>query len=142
VSDCKNVVAVKEASGSMDQSSEILSLCDVTILSGDDSATLPLMALGAKGVISVVSNVVPTETQRMVSCFLDGDVEAARKLHYRLFPLSKSMFIETNPIPVKTAMKLMGLINGEMRLPLSPLRDANLPRLEKALKDFGVAIAE
>ena len=103
VSDCKNVVAVKEASGSMDQSSEILSLCDVTILSGDDSATLPLMALGAKGVISVVSNVVPTETQRMVSCFLDGDVEAARKLHYRLFPLSKSMFIETNPIPVKTA---------------------------------------
>jgi 4-hydroxy-tetrahydrodipicolinate synthase len=134
----KNIVAIKEASGSLDQSSEIASLCDITILSGDDSLTLPLMSIGAKGIISVVANIVPADVKKMVDLALKEDFESARKLHKKLYPLCKSMFYETNPIPVKTAMKLLGRLNGKLRLPLVPMQEANQKKLETALKEYGL----
>ena len=131
-----NIVAIKEASGSMDQTSKILSLCDITVLSGDDSATLPLMAIGAKGVVSVTANIVPDKVSSMVTAFLEGKAEEARRLHLELFNLSKAMFIETNPIPVKTALKLMGMLNGELRLPLCEMSEENEERLKKVLSKY------
>ncbi|MGB2706420.1 MAG: 4-hydroxy-tetrahydrodipicolinate synthase [Candidatus Omnitrophota bacterium] len=133
-----NIVAIKEASGSLDQVSQILSMCDITVLSGDDSLTLPMMAVGAKGVVSVVANIVPLEVHDMVSCFLEGDVERARDLHYRILPLCKAMFIETNPIPVKTSMKMLRRLNGELRLPLCGMEKENEAKLKKALKNYGL----
>ncbi|MBL7156957.1 MAG: 4-hydroxy-tetrahydrodipicolinate synthase [Candidatus Omnitrophica bacterium] len=133
-----NIVAIKEASGSLDQVSQILLLSDITVLSGDDSLTLPMMAVGAKGVVSVVANIIPKEVHEMVSNFLEGDIKKAEKLHYQLLPLCKAMFIETNPIPVKTSMKLIGRLNGEFRLPLCEMVTENEARLKKALKDYGI----
>jgi 4-hydroxy-tetrahydrodipicolinate synthase len=133
-----NIVAIKEASGSLDQVSQILSMCDITVLSGDDSLTLPMMALGAKGVVSVVANIIPGEVHDMTQAFLAGDLEKAKGLHYRMLPLCKAMFIETNPIPVKTAMRLFGRLNGEFRLPLCEMEKANEEKLSKALKDYGL----
>ena len=133
-----NITTVKEASGSLDQVSQILSLCDITVLSGDDSLTLPMMSVGAKGVVSVVANVIPKEISDMVSNYLKGDVKKAEKLHYKTLPLCKAMFIETNPIPVKTAMKMLGMISGEFRLPLCELEKSNEPKLKKYLKDYGL----
>ena len=138
LSEIRNVVAVKEAGGSMDQVSKIMSLCDVTILSGDDSMTLPMMSVGAKGVISVVANVVPADTAAMTDAFLGGDHEKASALHHQLFPLCKAMFIETNPIPVKTAMKLLGRLNGELRMPLCEMAAANVEKLRAALVKYGL----
>ena len=135
-----NIVGVKEASGSMDQTSHILSLCDTTVLSGDDSLTLPLLSLGAKGVISVISNLLPGPVSQMVDAFFAGDHDKAQRLHYKLFPLCRAMFIETNPIPIKRAMKLLGFCGDELRLPLSPMSEANGKTLVKALKDFGLKI--
>jgi len=139
VKDCPNILAVKEASGSLDQVSEILSLVppSFTVLSGDDSLTLPMMAVGARGVISVVANVAPKETQALCAAFLKGDVKKARALHLKLFPLVKALFVETNPIPVKAALAMMGLCRPEPRLPLTPLSKEARPALKKALKDFG-----
>jgi 4-hydroxy-tetrahydrodipicolinate synthase len=135
----KQVVAIKEATGSMDQTSEILSLCDLTVLSGDDSLTLPLMALGARGVISVVANVVPRDVKRLTDAMLAGDLRAAQAAHRRLYPLSRAMFVETNPIPVKTAMKLMGLLESdEKRLPLVDLAPPSLEALKAAMKAYGL----
>ncbi|OGW75157.1 MAG: 4-hydroxy-tetrahydrodipicolinate synthase [Omnitrophica bacterium RBG_13_46_9] len=133
-----NIVAIKEASGSIDQTSEILSLCDITVLSGDDSLTLPMMAVGAKGVISVVSNIIPREVHDMVLGFLEGDFERARQLHYRILPLCKAMFIETNPIPIKTSMRLLRRLNGKLRLPLCEMQKENEGKLRKSLKDYGL----
>jgi len=133
-----NIVAIKEASGSLDQISQILSLCDITVLSGDDSLTLPMMAIGAKGVVSVVANIIPGEVHDMVSNFLEGDMKKAEELHYHILPLCKAMFIETNPIPVKTSMKMLGRLNGEFRLPLCEMEKENEPKLKKALKDYGL----
>lgn len=133
-----NVVAVKEASGSLDQASEIASLCDITILSGDDSLTLPLMSVGAKGVISVVANIVPRDVKALIESFWEGHVERARRLHLKLFPLCRAMFFETNPIPVNTAMKMLGMTNGEMRLPLCEMSEANRARLRRVLTDYGL----
>jgi len=133
-----NIVAIKEASGSLDQVSQILSMCDIAVLSGDDSLTLPMMALGASGVVSVVANIIPGEVHDMTASFLKGDIAKARKLHYRILPLSKAMFIETNPIPVKTAMKLFGRLNGEFRLPLCEMEKENEVKLKKALKNYGL----
>ena len=133
-----NIEAIKEASGSLDQVSQILAMCDITVLSGDDSLTLPMMSVGAKGVVSVVANVIPKEISDMVSFFLKGDLEKAKKLHYKTLPLCKAMFIETNPIPVKTSMKLMGRLNGEMRLPLCEMMKDNEAKLKKALKEYGL----
>jgi len=133
-----NIVAIKEASGSLDQVSQILSLCDITVLSGDDSLTIPMMAVGAKGVVSVVANIVPKEVHDMVSAFLDGDTEKAKKLHYKILPLCKAMFIETNPIPVKTSMKMMKMLNGDLRLPLCGMEKENEEKLKKAIKEYGL----
>ena len=134
----KNIVGIKEASGSIDQVTQILQLCNITVLSGDDSLTLPMMAVGGKGVISVVANVVPADTVALAKYCLEGNYEAARKLHYKLFPLCKGMFIETNPIPVKTALKLLGKINGEMRLPLCEMTKENEHKLAGILKSCGL----
>ena len=135
-----SIVAVKESTGNMDQASQILSLCDITILSGDDSLTLPLLSLGAKGVISVISNVVPDAVAEMVDASLAGDENRARRLHYKMFPLCRAMFIETNPIPVKRAMELLGLCGGELRLPLCPIQPQNEKILKQAMKDYGLKL--
>ena len=133
-----NIVAIKEASGSLDQVSQILSLCDIEVLSGDDSLTLPMMAVGAQGAVSVVANIIPQEVHEMVFNFLEGDVDKAEELHYRILPLCKAMFIETNPIPLKTAMRMMRRLNGEFRLPLCVMEKENEPKLKKALKNYGL----
>jgi len=136
--DCKNIVAIKEASGNLDLTSEILSLCDITVLSGDDSLTLPLMSIGGAGVISVVANIVPNDVKKMVNAFEKGRFAEARKRHRKLFPLCRAMFYETNPIPVKTAMHLLGRLNGEMRLPLSAMTPEKKKALAEAMKKYGL----
>ena len=113
-----NIKAVKEACGSVDQVSEILGLCDIEVLSGDDSLTVPMMAVGAKGVVSVCSNVIPREISDCVRSALKGDFAAARRAHLAWFDLGKSLFVESNPIPVKTLLGELGLIEKELRLPL------------------------
>ena len=132
------VVAIKEAAGSLDQVSEILSLTPpgFTVLSGDDSLTLPMMSVGAKGVVSVVANVAPRQTQALCAAALKGDYKRAAAMHLKLFPLVKSLFVETNPIPVKAALAMMGACRPEPRLPLTPLSKENHPALKKALKEF------
>ena len=136
--DCKNIVGVKEASGSLDQMARIKALCplDFQLISGDDSLTLPLLSIGGIGVISVVANIVPGDVSNMVAAFLDGNVKKAQELHYKLLPLVKAMFIETNPIPVKTSMGLMGLCQPDLRLPLCTMEDQNLTKLKETLKDY------
>ena len=138
--DCPNIVAVKEAAGSLDQVSEIVSLTSssFTVMSGDDSLTLPMMAVGARGVVSVVANVAPKETAALCAALLKGDLKKARALHLKLFPLVKALFVETNPIPVKAALGMMGLCLPDPRLPLTPLSASARPALKKALKDFGL----
>jgi len=136
----ENIVAIKEASGSIDQTSQILALCDITVLSGDDSLTLPIMSVGGKGVISVVANILPRDTSEMVSKFLNGMVKESREIHKRLFPICRAMFIETNPISVKTAMKLLGRLNGEMRLPLCEMSNEHEGQLHSILKENGLVL--
>jgi 4-hydroxy-tetrahydrodipicolinate synthase len=138
--DCPNILAVKEAAGSLDQVSEILTLAPkgFSVMSGDDSLTIPMMSVGARGVVSVVANVAPRQTAALVAAFLEGDVKKAAALHLKLFPLIKALFVETNPIPVKAALELLGLCRAEPRLPLTPLSADARPRLRKALKDFGL----
>jgi len=133
-----NIVAIKEAAGSVDQVSQIISLCDITVLSGDDSLTLPMMAVGAKGVISVAANVAPAKMAKMCTSFLDGDVDGARELHYELLGLFKALFIETNPMPVKAALAHMGLIENILRMPLTPMLPEKFAQLEPILKQLGV----
>ncbi|MDE2293290.1 MAG: 4-hydroxy-tetrahydrodipicolinate synthase [Elusimicrobia bacterium] len=138
----RNVIAVKEASGSLDQVSETLRLCPpgFTVLSGDDSLTVPMMSVGASGVISVVSNVLPRETSRMVAAAARGDFRTAGALHRRLFPVMKALFVETNPIPVKAAAELMGLGSGKTRLPLTPAAAATRDALRAAWKAAGLRL--
>ncbi|MEE9605246.1 MAG: 4-hydroxy-tetrahydrodipicolinate synthase [Candidatus Scalindua sp.] len=136
----ENIVAIKEASGSIDQTSQILALCDITVLSGDDSLTLPIMSVGGKGVISVVANILPRDTSEMASKFLNGMVKESREIHKRLFPICRAMFIETNPISVKTAMKLLGRLNGEMRLPLCEMSNEHEGQLHSILKENGLIL--
>jgi len=135
-----NIVAIKEASANMAQVSEIIRLCGdkITVLSGDDSTTFTLMALGGKGAISVTANVAPREVSEMCRAMLEGRIEDARKIHYKLEPLNKAMFIETNPIPVKTALGMMGKISEEMRLPLCPMGDENRKKLKSVLQSYGL----
>jgi len=134
------VIAVKEAAGSLDQVSEIITLSKIgfTVLSGDDSLTVPMMSVGAKGVISVVANIAPRATQALCEAALKGDYKRAAALHLKLFPLIKSLFVETNPIPVKAALAMMGHCRPEPRLPLTPLTAENRPALKKALKEFNL----
>ena len=138
--DCKNIVGVKEASVSLEQMSRIKLLCgkDFCLLSGDDTLTLPALSIGASGVISVVANIVPSDVANLVSEFQKGNIEKAEKLHYQLMPLIKAMFIETNPIPLKTAMGLLGLCQPDLRLPMCAMSDDNLAKLKKALRDYGL----
>jgi len=136
------VIAVKEAAGSLDQVSEILQLTAAipgfTVLSGDDSLTLPMMSIGARGVVSVVANIAPRATQALCAAALAGDYNKAARMHRKLFPLIKSLFVETNPIPVKAALSMMGACRPEPRLPLTPLSPENRPALKKALKEFNL----
>ena len=130
------IVGIKEASGSMDQVSQIVDTCrsDFAVLSGDDSLTLPLLALGGVGVISVVGNIAPAAMSDLVRAHRAGDLTRARDLHYQLFNLCRAMFIETNPIPVKTAAAILGLCSDEMRLPMCALSDGNRKKLEEAIR--------
>ncbi len=136
----KNIVGIKEASGVLDNVSKIIKLCgnDFDVLSGDDSLTLPMLILGAKGIISVVANLVPQDMANMVKAFNKGDLEEAKRLHYKMFPLIKAVFIETNPIPVKTALGMMNICSSELRLPLSPMSEGNLTKLKKVMKEYGL----
>ncbi len=133
------IVGVKEATGSMDQASHIASLCNLTILSGDDSMTLPLMSVGGRGVVSVVGNLVPRDLKALVSAYNDGKTDEALKWHRKLFMLSRDLLsVATNPIPLKTAMKLLGRGNGELRLPMCPLDAAGETRIAQTLKAYGL----
>ncbi len=136
----KNIVGIKEATGDMKQVSELVRLCgrDFDVISGDDFTTLPLLCLGGVGAISVTANIVPADAAGMFDAFFGGKMEEALKLHYKMEPLHSAMFIETNPIPVKTALALMGKIGEEFRLPLCPMADANKDKLKKAMKDYGL----
>jgi 4-hydroxy-tetrahydrodipicolinate synthase len=131
-----NIVAIKEAAGSVQQVMDILDLCDITVMSGDDSMTLPFMAVGATGVVSVVANIVPDKVHEITQSFLDGDLEKSKEIHYQILNLCKSMFIETNPLPVKTALSMMGRINEEWRLPLCEMRSDTREKLEAVLKEY------
>ena len=125
LSENKNIIAVKEAGGSVERVSSILAMCNIIVLSGDDSLTIPMMPVGAKGIISVVLNIVPREIKQMVDAFASGDSVRAMKLHVKLYPLFRDMFIETNPIPIKAAMSEIGLVKEEYRLPLCPMGEKN-----------------
>ena len=140
VKDCLNIVGVKEASGSLDQMTQVVLACgpDFSVLSGDDNITLPLMSVGGRGVISVVANIVPRETAEMTHAALAGDWKLARDLHLKLFPLSRAMFLETNPIPVKEAMGMMGMLKPEFRLPMCSMGAANRERLKTILVQHGL----
>ncbi|HLD18677.1 MAG TPA: 4-hydroxy-tetrahydrodipicolinate synthase [Candidatus Nanoarchaeia archaeon] len=136
----KNIIAVKEASGDINQMGDVINELpkSFTVLSGDDSMTLPLMALGGKGVISVISNLFPEKTTELTSAALKGDWEKARKIHYELLPFMKIAFIETNPIPIKTAMNLCGWKGGSFRLPMCEMQPQNKEKLAAVLKSMGV----
>jgi 4-hydroxy-tetrahydrodipicolinate synthase len=139
LSEIENIVAIKEASGSLDLASEIASRCDLTILSGDDSLTLPLASVGGKGVISVVANIVPTDVKAMTDLILEGDLVSARKWHNKLFVLSRSLLsMATNPIPIKAAMAMLEMASEEMRLPMLPLEDGKRNELRKILTAYGL----
>jgi 4-hydroxy-tetrahydrodipicolinate synthase len=138
--DCKNIVGVKEASGNLDQMSRIKQLCPANfeLISGDDSLTLPVLSIGGTGIISVAANIVPRDVADLVNEFQKGNIERAKVLHYRLLPLIKALFLETNPIPVKTAMGLLGMCEPDLRLPLCAMSPENLEKFKKALKDYGL----
>ena len=135
-----NIVGTKEATGLVRRSSDIVHMCgeDFIILSGNDDDTFPILAVGGSGVISVVANVAPADVAEMCNAFKAGNIELARKLHYKTLPLAVDLFIETNPIPAKTALMLMGKLNGKMRLPLAPMADANMDKLRQTLADSGL----
>jgi len=133
------IVAVKEAAGSLDQVSELIVRTNLTILSGDDSLTLPMMAVGAEGVVSVIANLVPRDVTALIEAFRSSKIDEARERHARLFPLCRDLLgIAPNPIPVKTALALLGRGNGELRLPLCPLDDHETSRLRKSLVRYGL----
>jgi len=140
LSSIRNIVAIKEGSGSVQQAAEILAACGdrITVLSGDDPLTLPMMALGAKGVITVTANIAPADMAAMVNAYLAGKIDEARGLHYKLAPLFAALFYETNPIPVKEALVMMGRIDGEIRLPLCPMATDTREALARALKEYGL----
>lgn len=139
--DFGHITAVKHATGSADGASVLMTQSDITVLSGDDSMTLPLLALGAKGVISVIANILPREMGELVRAGLKGEMERARELHLRLFPLAQALLsLETNPIPIKTAMSMLGLCSDEMRLPLCAMGEANRDRLRDLVQPWVGAI--
>ncbi|HEY2329243.1 MAG TPA: 4-hydroxy-tetrahydrodipicolinate synthase, partial [Verrucomicrobiae bacterium] len=138
--DCKNIVGIKEAGGNADRVSQLRAALGnkFEILSGDDSLTLPFMAVGAQGVISVASNVAPREVSAMVRAFAVGDVKKALQIHQKLYPLFKDLFVETNPVPVKAAMAMLGFCDEEYRLPLVQMSAGSRATLKVALKASGI----
>ena len=134
-----NIVMVKEATGSLDQASQILAMTDLTLLSGDDTLTLPLLSIGGEGVVSVVGNIVPADMLALVHAFQQGDVAKAQEWHYKLFPLCSDLLsLATNPIPLKAAMAWLGRDSGSMRLPMTPLTDDQNIKLAETLKAYGL----
>ncbi len=140
LSGVKNIKGIKEASGSLDQVTEILKDApgDFCVLAGDDAITVPVISVGGHGVISTVSNVAPGEMATLVSYALKNDFKSAKKLNFKLLPLIRSMFVETNPIPVKKALNIMGLIENEIRLPLTEASGPSIEKIKKAMRDFGL----
>jgi 4-hydroxy-tetrahydrodipicolinate synthase len=137
-----NIVAVKEATGSLDQASDIIAQTDLTILSGDDSLTLPLLSIGGRGVVSVVGNIIPGDMKALLEAYDRGRVDEAAEWHKKLFPLCRDMLgLATNPIPIKTAMKLLGRGTGEMRLPMCPMDEAGEAKLRRTLAAYGLLAA-
>ncbi len=132
-----NIVAIKEATGSLDMASEIRSLCDIPILSGDDSLTLPLMSIGAAGVISVISNLLPASIRQLTQLAASGNFAEAAVIHHKLFPLIRSLFLDGNPVGIKHAMKVAGLDTGELRLPLWPASDSTQKLIEQLMGKLG-----
>ncbi len=140
LAEIKNIAGVKEATGSVDQAIDVLRLCGnrLAVYSGEDSLIYSLMALGGKGVISTVANVAPKQTAQLTEACLKGDWEKGRELQFKLIPLIRSLFIETNPIPVKTALSLMAKCSSELRLPMTPMAEGNVKKLRQAMSDFGL----
>jgi 4-hydroxy-tetrahydrodipicolinate synthase len=140
MAEVNNIAGVKEATGSVDQAIDVIRLCGdrLAVYSGEDSLIYSLMALGGKGVISTVANVAPKQTAQLAEACLHGDWEKGRALQFKLIPLIRSLFIETNPIPVKTALSLMGKCSGELRLPLTPMAEGNVKKLSQAMSEFGL----
>jgi len=140
----KNITGIKEASGNISQITEIARLCGnkINIYSGNDDHILPVLSVGGKGVISTVANIAPKETSELVHSFFDGNIEKSREIQFRLIPLINALFIEVNPIPVKTAMRLLGWEVGELRRPLTEMNPENLKILERELKNFGFKVKE
>ena len=138
--DCKNIIGIKESGGSCDRVSQLCAALgpDFTVLSGDDSLTLPFMSVGAKGVISVASNVIPREVSQMVRAFTDGNAAKAGQLHAKFYPLFKDLFVESNPVPVKAVLAWQGMMEEEYRLPLVPMTDASRAKLKATLKAVGL----
>ncbi len=138
--DCKNIIGVKEASGSLIQASKILYLCgrDFLLYSGEDALNFPLLAIGARGFITVTANVAPRDVADLYEYYIKGEIDKARDLHYRLLPLNDALFIETNPIPVKAALSMMDKIAYEYRYPLCQMSENNYLELKKALTDYGI----
>jgi len=137
-----NVVAIKEATGDLAQMMRVIELCGdrLTLLSGDDNLLLPVLAIGGRGVISVLSNVLPADMKKIVTLYNEGKLDESRKLFYKILPLCRAMFYETNPIPVKAAMEMMGRCSGDIRLPLVRLADEHRAKLRQALVDYGVRL--
>src|ERR671919_132074 len=140
LSEIQNIAGVKEATGSVDQAIDVIRLCGdrLAVYSGEDSLIFSLMALGGKGVISTVANVAPKETAQLTEACLKGNWEKGRELQFKLMPLIRGLFIETNPIPAKTALSLMGKCTGDLRLPLTPMAEGNLKKLREVMTDFGL----
>ena len=139
IAEIPTIVAVKEATGSLDQASQIIALTELTLLSGDDSLTLPLLSIGGRGVVSVVANILPRDLKALVQAFEAGKVAEAQQWHRKLFPLCRDLLsVATNPIPIKAAMKLLGSGTGELRLPLCPLDAAGEARVRKTLQEYGM----
>lgn len=138
--DCKNIVGVKEASGSIDQMQTIKRLCpkDFVLLSGDDALLLPVLSIGGTGVISVAANIIPKDIIALISAFNAGKIQEAQRIHYQMLPLIRALFLETNPIPVKIAMGMLGLCSPELRLPLCEMSANNEEQLKKALVEYGL----
>ena len=135
-----NIVGIKEASGSLKQMQDVISLCGekFDVLSGDDFFTFPLLSIGGRGVISVVSNIVPADMAAMIDAFEAGDIKKAAKLHHKLVPLVDALFIETNPVPVKAALSMMGKISYDVRLPMYKMSDSNYEKLKAVMKNYGL----
>jgi len=140
LADLEQIVGLKEATGSLDEAQEVIRLCGekIEVYSGDDSLTLPIMAVGGVGVISVVANVMPKESADIVAACRRGDWDTARRLHYRLLPLIRALFLETNPIPVKAAVAMMGYCRDEVRLPLLPMSEAPRAKLRALMQQFSL----